>query len=347
MVLTFSDWSHYVDEAGNPRTIDWDNLPGYPRAAVAEALRQALLERAAPLADMPTFWATRDGVFAGSAQLAEPIRIGVDLDAVRKLEAMEQLLEALAAYYITPDAGSISMSCFPSWTDHLQRWDPDTREIPTVWGMADYVRYDVLSAAWAREMRRVLLLCTTTLSIVASFAEGVASLVPYSPETWHPGGVRDPVGSLTSEAVSLVYSHATWADYAAAFAALEWSPAATPDNPYYWWYAAGSGRGRRARRRLDLAASLKARAVSVYLYYHTGWPPADGTFPEGQPDPGWNLDATLEATAEPMTYTARDSTALPADRPWGSWSAHADFEFGSIRSDWAVPGGFTFRETAP
>lgn len=45
MALTFTSWTAYTDDDGNPRTLDWSNFTGQSPYAIIEALRQAAWER--------------------------------------------------------------------------------------------------------------------------------------------------------------------------------------------------------------------------------------------------------------------------------------------------------------
>lgn len=51
MALTFSDWTHYTDDGGTARTLDWTDPAGCVTRAHGEAVRQAIVERCAVTGD--------------------------------------------------------------------------------------------------------------------------------------------------------------------------------------------------------------------------------------------------------------------------------------------------------
>jgi len=338
MVLTFSDWSNYVDEAGSPRTIDWDNLRGTPRAAVTEAIRQAMLERAGIVSDVGTMLNVAGVAYPGAEMLADPIRVGVDMDGVRKLQALEYVMLAIAGYYLDPSFEAKATTFWAAGvTDSWFAWDPQYWVVGTARQAANYVQHDPLSSAWATSMKHLIDCCTVTYAMPPTFSGSVLPLVYHSPPTWYASGSARAIGSLSSEQIRLGYAHATWAEFVASFAAMGWGASASPMNPHYYWYDGPPGFAWRGRRHVAMAASDLAREVSISADYR------GASFPEGQPSAGWNLDAVFGASMDAQQYVFRDSKLLPSARPPTS-IAWVELAAGSIRSNWAVPGGFTFQE---
>jgi hypothetical protein len=124
MVLTFSDWNTWATDSGKSGVIDWGNLRGTPRLLVAEAIRQALVERLQAIPEfgydallafysggsMPSSWGNVDPW----KWIVEPVQPGADPLAAQRWWSLVNVTWWLSNLYACDVSGSGDWTTYSS-----------------------------------------------------------------------------------------------------------------------------------------------------------------------------------------------------------------------------------------
>lgn len=341
MVLIFSDWSNYVDETGSPRTIDWDNLAGTPRAAAAEAIRQAIVERFEAIStDVEAELAFVFGSYPYGASLIplvlHPIAEGVDLDAAFRFRACNECIRKLLQTYAVHEPTVASMS-----GAHQYAYTTDYPELYNKTSGA-FTATDPFSAMWARQAKDALDQCHAILAQPVT-STGTPT-VSYRPSlVWHPRtiAIRDIWHVEATESAT----YPTPADLAAALAAQDW--AQTPGGYTYGslllryaatWASPTSAYAYRQRSTWMFPAMPTARRAD-YLRVQRGTLPEAAHAVQEAVLVGPDAGALTYAEGDSKTLANPPSTSYPSAQQGHAWGTGGYGVF----LDFAVPGGFTFQ----